>query len=70
MIEYKIKVDNEKVLDEYHDREVTLQEVSLMIYRLEELKINLLAKDFKSEFEAIEEDQGEEQDDNEGDEDI
>ena len=54
MIQYKIKTDGKKVIDEYTENKVTLNQVALIIYRLEELKLKLLSKKFKSNFEINE----------------
>lgn len=52
MIDIQIKTDGKKVLDYYNEDKPTLKEVSLVIYRMEQMKLNLLSKEFKSEFEV------------------
>lgn len=60
MIEYYIKVENGKIYDEYNEEQVTLSETALMMYRLEEMKLGLMAKEFDPEIASSEEDKKEE----------
>lgn len=54
MIKFFVETNGKKILDTYNEDNPTMQEVALVIYRLEELKLELLSKDFESEFEASE----------------
>ncbi len=54
MIDIQIKTDGKRVFDSYNEDKPTLKEVSLVIYRLEQMKLNFLSKEFDSEFEISE----------------
>lgn len=54
MIEISISTDGKKVADSLKVDNPTLGECSLMVFRLEEIKQEILARDFKSEFEVRE----------------
>lgn len=56
MIEIAIMIKDGKVLDRYNDKECTFAEVAAALYSLEEMKINLMAKEFDST--TVEEDLG------------
>lgn len=58
MIEIKIRTDGKRIFDAYDEDNPTLKETALIIYRLEQMKLELLSKEFESEFE-VSEDQGE-----------
>lgn len=51
MIEITIKVENGKILDRCTTIKSNLMENSLVIRRLEEIKMNLLSIDYESEVE-------------------
>jgi len=52
MIKLSIQTDGQKVVDNFKFKDVTLKEVALVLYRLEEIKLRLLTEfEFKSEFE-------------------
>ncbi len=55
MIEIIIKTDGEKVLDSIKKKKSTLLENSLILRRLEEIKLKLLSVDYESELEVEEE---------------
>lgn len=55
MIEINIKIKGKRIYDSYNEESPTLNEVALVMYRLEEYKMQLLSKEFKSEFEISEE---------------
>jgi len=50
MIKVVIKTDGETILDEFNNEDCTIAETALVIYRLEQLKLLLLAKEFDSDF--------------------
>lgn len=52
MIKLEIKTDGKHVYDSYDDDNPTLQEVALTIYRLDQIKRDLLSIEFESEFEV------------------
>ncbi len=54
MIEYSIKTQDGKIMDSYNEDEPTFKEASFIIFRLEELKLKLLDKEFKSDLEINE----------------
>ncbi len=54
MIKIEISTDGKRVYDGYDEDNPTMKECSLILYRLEQIKLNLLAKEFKSEFEVSE----------------
>ena len=56
MIEIVIKTDGEKIMDTCNDKYCTLQEIGVVVYRLEQIKLKLLNKQFESDFEVIEDD--------------
>ena len=51
MIKIVIETDGKKVLDSIQTKESTLFENSLILRRLEEIKLKLLSIDYESEFE-------------------
>ena len=57
MIEIIIKTDGEKVLDSIKKKKSTLLENSLVLRRLEEIKLKLLSIDYESELEVNKEDE-------------
>lgn len=54
MIKIKLETDGKEVLDSMEIDEPTLKECSLMVFRLEQIKQELLAREFKSKFEVRE----------------
>ncbi len=52
MIEIIIKIDGEKILDRLNNKNCTLEETALVLYRLEQIKKDLLEKEFESDFEV------------------
>ena len=50
MIEIQIKTDGKKVLDKFNNKNCTLGETALVLFRLEQIKKLLLEKEFDSEF--------------------
>ena len=54
MIEFNVKTDGKDLVDEFHEEKPTLEEVALIILRLEQIKQYLLSKEFKSKFEVRE----------------
>lgn len=56
MIEIYVKTDGKDVMDRIYAKACTLEEAALTIFRLEEIKLNLLNKEFESKFE-VEEDE-------------
>lgn len=54
MIKLGIKTDGKKVYDSYEEDKPTIKEVALILYRLEQFKLDLLSKEFESEFEVSE----------------
>jgi len=55
MIDLHIKTDGEHIYDSLNNKDCTLKETALVVYRLEELKLRLLEKEFESKFEVSEE---------------
>lgn len=55
MIDLRIRTDGKHIQDSLNNKNCTLIETALVVYRLEELKLVLLEKEFKSEFEVSEE---------------
>ena len=55
MIEVHIKTDGKDILDSLDHKDCSLKEVALVVYRLEQIKRELLAKEFESKFEVSEE---------------
>lgn len=55
MIEVKIAAKGNKVIDTLVTDEITLKEAALIVYKLEELKLEILKRGFKSDLEVIEE---------------
>lgn len=51
MIKIIIETNGKKVYDSFDEENLTLVEVALVIMRLEEIKKDLLSREFKSEFE-------------------
>lgn len=56
VIEIKIKVMGDKVVDSFNAKHTDLLENSIAIRRLEEIKLKLLKREYKSDFEMEEED--------------
>ncbi len=54
MIKISLGTDGKRVFDEMDIDKPTLKECSLIVFRLEQIKLELLARDFKSEFEVRE----------------
>ena len=54
MIAIRIKTDGKDILDNFEEHNPTLNEVALIIYRMEEIKKYLLEKEFESKFEVKE----------------
>lgn len=54
MIEIYLKTNGKDILDKYGEKDVTLVECALIIYRLEEIKLRLLDKEFDAKFEVKE----------------
>lgn len=54
MIELSIKTDGKQIADSFKEDKVTLEECSLIIYRMKEIEKYLLEKEFKSSFEVKE----------------
>ncbi len=55
MIDLRIKTNGKRVADSFEHEKVTLSEVALTLYRLEEIKLRLMNDfSFKSEFEVSE----------------
>lgn len=52
MIEIIIKTDGEKVLDRLNNKDCTLKETAMALFRLEQIKKYLLEKEFESDFEV------------------
>jgi len=55
MIDLHIKTDGKYIYDNLNNKYCTLEETALVVYRLEELKLRLLEKEFKNKFEVSEE---------------
>lgn len=56
MIKLEIKVSNGEVFDHLDTRGCTLQEVASAVYRLEQIKKELVAMEFESNLESNEND--------------
>ena len=54
MIEIRIKTDGKKVFDSFNEENPTLKETALINYRLDQIKLELLSKEFDSELEVSE----------------
>lgn len=54
MIRIRIETNGSKIADSYEEDKPTLKEVALIIYRLEQMKLDLLSKEFDSELEISE----------------
>jgi len=54
MIKITIKTDGKDIFDSYEDKDVTLNECAIMVFRLEEIKQHLLSKEFENKFEVRE----------------
>ncbi len=52
MIQVTIKTNGTEVFDSYDEAKPTMKEVALMVYRLEEIKLRLMSKEFESKFEV------------------
>lgn len=65
MIKIFIEVKDGKVLDSLKSKETDLEECSLAVFRLEQIKSDLLKKEFESDFE-VREDPEERGEDGEG----
>ena len=50
MIEIIIKTDGEQILDRFNNKDCTLSETAIVLYRLEQIKQLLLEKEFDSDF--------------------
>ena len=57
MIEIRIKTDGKEVLDAMNNKNCTLEETAIVLYRLEQIKQKLLDKEFESIEEISEEDE-------------
>ena len=57
MIEIKIKINRNKqmVFDQLYDKDCTLKEVSLALFRLKQIEHELIQKEFKDEYILMEE---------------
>ena len=55
MIELNIKTNGKEIFDGYNEDNPTMKEVALILYRLEEMKLMLMSKEFESKFEVSEE---------------
>ncbi len=55
MIKIHIETDGKDILDSFNNKNCTLQETAIVLYRLEQIKSELLAKEFESRFEVEEE---------------
>ena len=55
MIDLHIRTDGKHIYDSLNNKDCTLEETALVVYRLEELKLRLLEKEFESKFEVSEE---------------
>ena len=56
MIKIQIQTDGKKIADSFDYEDVKLNEVALVLYKLEDIKLKLLTEfDFKSEWEFEEE---------------
>lgn len=51
MIKFKVETDGKDVLDEFKEDSPTLEEASIIVFRLEQIKNYLLSKEFESKFE-------------------
>ena len=54
MIKITIGTDGKDIFDSYEDKDLTLNECAIMVFRLEEIKQHLLSKEFKNKFEVKE----------------
>ena len=54
MIQIVIKTDGKDILDSVDNKDCTLEETALVVYRLEQIKNILLDKEFDSKFEVSE----------------
>jgi len=52
MIKLLIQTDGKDIVDSFTEDRPTLQECSLIIYRMKEIEQYLLSKDFESKFEV------------------
>ena len=57
MIEIQIKTDGERILDKFNNKNCTLGETALALLRLEQIKKELLEKEFESELEVREDEE-------------
>ena len=55
MIDIRIHVENDEVLDSFNKKELTMDEVAAVIYRLEQMKLILLELEFDNNI-IVEED--------------
>lgn len=55
MIDIRIRTDGKKVADSFDEDNPTLNEAALIVHRLEQIKLELLSKEFDSELEVSEE---------------
>lgn len=51
MIDIRIKTDGEQIFDQFNNKECTLTETAAVLYRLEQIKLLLIAKEFESDIE-------------------
>jgi hypothetical protein len=50
MIKIHIETNGEEILDEFDNKNCTLEETALVVYRLEQAKQRLLEKEFENKF--------------------
>ncbi len=54
MISLAVKIVGKEIYDSFEEKDITLEEVSVIMFRLEEIKQYLLKKKFKNKFEVKE----------------
>ena len=54
MIKLIIETNGENIIDQLNNKNCTLLETSLVVYRLEQIKQELLEKEFEDEFNVTE----------------
>ena len=52
MIKFNVATDGKELMDSFEEEKPTLNEVSLILLRIEQLKLFLLSKEFESKFEV------------------
>lgn len=52
MIKFEVKTDGKDLFDSFDEDKPTLEEVALIVLRLEQIKQYLLSKEFESKFES------------------